>query len=560
MVPATGQFSNFLPIGFVDVTAAGVPTALLFKAVSAIELNGFLQSVSDQQTSFSFIVDCGDGLLVSASKGATLIQLSMVSYRRLSPQESQASQISRAGRALLEKYGSYESVPSSTMTLEFEDTYFVEVQHYHVMGTRWLIVSGVSRSSVMGSIDEANFQTIIFSCAVFVLCLVIALVLTHLLVRPLARMRSQMQEVDRSPVDELTSGSKPDPLTFFIEVRRLQDSFTALQDAVRTITMYIPSFVSSMVFSEADSSKYDGRSPAYVAKQSSVVPFKCEPVAGLSSGKAVVLYVRIDGAEDLCHITDNGQFSSIIHELCETLGFIVSECNGVVDQLSLDHLTVYWLLSGDDKADICVIREAMACLARCQVAVEALRLSWSNRRWPLVNCRFGMHVAEALIGSFGSKYRMTYGIAGDAVVVARQLASLCEICEVSSLVSFEGLGATSTIVDDLVFRHVCLIFLPHVREQLSLFTLLPDSVPLRDRIQLAATFKNALDLFYSRDFESSMLAFGRFQSMFKRYFESGDKLADYYLQMCDNAVENGVPEEWQGAFTVARGREEWQLL
>eukprot|EP00762_Andalucia_godoyi_P006152 ANDGO_01683.mRNA.1 hypothetical protein len=240
-VPNVLEFGLYQPASWMIRNSSGSSIGFGSKSISTNELQVFLQSISDISGTYSFISDRTDGLLVAANQGDVYYvgtSAGVPSYIRIRPSQSTVRQIQDGANELISRYGSLANVPSNTQfVLDSSEQYFVGATVFSFYEISWVVTVMIPRQAIMGRIDAANQNTLIVTICIVVAAVIIAVILTHFVAKPLDQLGHQMLEISQLRFPE-ESGARR---TTFHEISQLQSSFDSMQRGIRAFSLYVPS-------------------------------------------------------------------------------------------------------------------------------------------------------------------------------------------------------------------------------------------------------------------------------------------------------------------------------
>jgi hypothetical protein len=283
------------------------------KSISTDELQLFLQSISDIPNTYSFIADRADGQLIAASNDLIYSigtnSVGMPAYHRLAPGASSARQIRDGANELLRRYGSLKNVPANTQfLLDSDEQYYVGATVFRFFEMEWLIVVMVPRDAIMGPIDIANRNTLITVICIIFASVVLAMILTHFVAKPLDRLGHQMIEISqlRFPSDE-----EARRLTFH-EISKLQSSFDSMQKGIRAFSQYVP---------------------ANLVRQ--ILKTHAAIGLGMDTTDLTVLFCDVKGFTTLSEALPPDQLVEVMSEFLEEFSSIIQHNGGTIDKYSM---------------------------------------------------------------------------------------------------------------------------------------------------------------------------------------------------------------------------------
>lgn len=200
---------------------------------------------------------------------------------------------------------------------------------------------------------------------------------------------------------------------------------------------------------------------------------------------------------------------------------------------------------------------AKACLAaiRMQERHAELRKEWeASGRWcDLVlnmRTRIGLNSGDAVIGNMGSKVRFNYTMMGDSVNLAARCESGAKSYGVYTMVTANTLDAALETLPDLLFRALDRIVVKGRSEPVEVYELWDSTVDEVEFRQCKALYEAGLTHYYAGDWQAAFDCFEQSESCEPARLISEITPSLILKARCDDFIQNGGPDNWQGAFKM----------
>ncbi|KAL0490778.1 adenylate cyclase, partial [Acrasis kona] len=242
------------------------------------------------------------------------------------------------------------------------------------------------------------------SAGVLLVFLVLGILVVFVITRPLREIGKHMNAVSRMSFDNI-------PLTnsFIHEVKAIQWSFFSMVFALKSFRKYVPEAVIRKTMATRSIAQMD-----------------------LLLKECTLFFLDIVDFTTISEKLRPDELMVLMSEAMEKLSDIVAEESGFIDKYIGDAIMALWGVP-EEVED----HQYRACIAalRCVQVLKDNADNWTNRGFPALRCRVGIHFGEALVGNFGSSNRLNYTALGDPVNLAARLEPLCKHYGTDTLVS-----------------------------------------------------------------------------------------------------------------------------
>eukprot|EP00051_Salpingoeca_urceolata_P014974 m.191502 g.191502 ORF g.191502 m.191502 type:complete len:1148 (+) comp18248_c0_seq8:114-3557(+) len=454
----------------IGATWTGIATSHLIDAtVQEMELlgEGAVAFVVERQTCGGCLWDrsfeVASGRMVLGTEGSLLFDNR--TGRPSTAQESDSDTIRNASLFLLEKYGSWEAVPSissevyqfageecpprrgteftlqdlearsncrllSTLELAIENGInwlFVVVQPENsafsvVQSQAEQAFAGIKEAKDFADDEQntANISSALGGLAWLVVCVFIVRIVARRVSRPLRELGKDMNELA-----SLKMGTTLTP-TRMKELKEIQLNYAHMKDGIASFSKFVPVTVVRRIVR---------------GDKQALSLFVVEK-------EASVMFTDIRGFTSISETLTPDVLIQVMEEYLSAMCTIIEDHNGVVGDFIGDGIMCMW-----NAPDEVVDHALLAC--KCSVAMHRalfeLNVGWSARNLPPLVARVGINTGLLLAGNIGSPDKMKYGVLGDVVNLASRVENLNKEYDSVRLITE---GTHAIVKDDMVTRPV----------------------------------------------------------------------------------------------------------
>jgi adenylate cyclase len=359
---------------------------------------------------------------------------------------------------------------------------------------------------IMGAVHRNNYIIIGFSLFMIMLAILLSLVLSRLIARPMHQLSAEMKRIEK-----LDLGASEAIPTIITEIDDMQGSFDSMKTGLQNFRRYVPAdLVSQLVGQKQDAS------------------------LGGVSRQLTILFSDI---ANFTSISEHLEPEVLVEDLCEYFNVIsraILAQRGTLDKYIGDSVMAFWgaPVELDDHA-----YRACVSAVTAQDRLASLFRQWESKGKTRFATRIGIHTAEVVVGNMGYEERLNYTVIGDGVNLASRLEGLNKFYGTSTLVSH----ATQELVRDrFEFRRVDRVAVKGKTAGVDVFELLAlkGDIPVNLR-KLMDIYENGLAAYCERDWK---FALQHFNTVLK--YRPGDGPSQVLAARCRRFMVQSPPETW----------------
>ena len=361
-------------------------------------------------------------------------------------------------------------------------------------------------NDIMGAVHRNNYIIIGFSLFMIMLAILLSLVLSRLIARPMHQLSAEMKRIE-----QLDLGVSETIPTIITEIDDMQGSFDGMKTGLQNFRRYVPADLVSQLVGQ---------------KQNASLGGECRQLTILFSDIA-----------NFTSISEHLAPEVLVQDLCEYFNVIsrtILAERGTLDKYIGDSVMAFW--GAPVEVDEHVYHACMAAVT-AQDRLGSLFRQWESKGKTRFATRIGIHTAEVVVGNMGYEERLNYTVIGDGVNLASRLEGLNKFYGTSTLVSH----TTQELVRDrFEFRRVDRVAVKGKTEGVDVFELLAlkGDIPVNLR-KLMDVYENGLAVYFERDWK---FALQHFNTVLK--YRPGDGPSQVLAARCRRFMVQSPPETW----------------
>jgi adenylate cyclase len=359
---------------------------------------------------------------------------------------------------------------------------------------------------IMATVHRNNYIIIGFSVGMIIVAILLSLVLSRLIARPMHQLSNDMKRIEK--LDLSTGEEIP---TIISEINDMQGSFNGMKTGLQNFRRYVPADLVSQLISQKHTASLGG-----VSRQ---------------------LTILFSDIADFTSISEYLEPEVLIHDLSEYFNVIshaILDGKGTLDKYIGDSVMAFWgaPLELDDHA-------YLACLAavNAQERLAHLERQWTSKGKSRFATRIGIHTDEVIVGNMGYEERLNYTVIGNGVNLSSRLEGLNKFYGTRTLVSH----TTEALVRDrFECRRVDRVAVKGKTEGGEVFELLAIKGDIStDLRKLMNLYEKGLAVYFERDWK---FALQHFNTVLK--YHPGDGPSRVLAARCRRFMAATPPSTW----------------
>eukprot|EP00293_Proteomonas_sulcata_P013482 CAMPEP_0184306804 /NCGR_PEP_ID=MMETSP1049-20130417/15702_1 /TAXON_ID=77928 /ORGANISM="Proteomonas sulcata, Strain CCMP704" /LENGTH=1034 /DNA_ID=CAMNT_0026619145 /DNA_START=65 /DNA_END=3169 /DNA_ORIENTATION=+ len=287
---------------------------------------------------------------------------------------------------------------------------------YHLLGKRWVLVLAICPEdfiSIQAVLDENNAQIrknywlrIVIAIAIVGFNLLICISLVRMATTQLKGLQDQMERVRL-----LQLGKQPFILSNISEVREIQNAYESLRERLYRLQHYVPKSITTRIGQGTD--LHDVQ----------------EDILSMGFEEGTVMYCQLNNFHQVAETLSRRELLRAMEIYLEKANESVSQCFGNLNDFAGFSFSAYWL-----EKDAQGVHAQRACEAANNLndVISKLNSTWSQIDSALpptglnLKATIGIQSGTALIGSYGTRDRLKFGVIGEIVENSQKIAVLAK--------------------------------------------------------------------------------------------------------------------------------------
>ena len=357
-------------------------------------------------------------------------------------------------------------------------TYITHFKTYSVSGDqKWVIAAVVPIDVFVGSLNLVNRNALIFSLVTLLFGLVLVVLSSEKISRPIIRMAEETQDMQHFNFTKETKIK-----SHIYEVQVMVTALNIAKAALNSFSKYVPRMIVDQLLRVGTIAELGGEKK-----------------------KITVLFSDIKNFTQLSEQLPPNVLMLHLSEYLNALTNCIHRYNGNIDKYIGDSIMAFWGAPVDDPNQV---HHACLALLDCQSEVGRLSRVAVARGKPVFATRFGMNVGEAIVGNLGSSDRLNYTAIGDTVNLASRLEEANKAYQSDIIVS-EAVYLEAR--DRFLFRPVDIIRVKGKEKSMTVYELLSENEhgtefpPTDEQLNIHRVFTEAYRLYHRDEYQASLV-------------------------------------------------------
>jgi adenylate cyclase len=397
----------------------------------------------------------------------------------------------------------------------------------------WIILVTEQREAFYQTINQMYLQTGIILSVSSALAVVLLLVFSYLLTRPLKNVVGAMREIIST-----SDLSKRVEVLYKDETGELGHTFNLMTSELDKANDLVKGYALQAVVAQHKEQKIRNIFQKYVPK-AVIDQFFSSPEEMLK-GEDRVLALLFSDIRGFTTISERMRPDEVVDSLNAYFSLMVDlimSHHGVVDKYMGDAIMAFY---GAPE------RTRYEALEAVQSAVEMLDTLKDFNKWqaqkdrPEFRIGIGVNYGVVTVGNIGSEKKMDYTVIGDMVNLGSRLEGLTKVYDQPLIISQ---SVASKVKEQFPCRLIDSVIVKGKTAGSGIFTVRKELSP--EEQQAWGLHEEATSLFYDRKFEKALPLFQKVQEILP-----GDRCSAMFIERCTSNIKNPPPPEWTGAVAM----------
>ena len=232
---------------------------------------------------------------------------------------------------------------------------------------------------------------------------------------------------------------------------------------------------------------------------------------------------------------------SLLNQIFDPMTEAILKEKGMLDKYIGDAIMAIFNapVSLDDHAE----RAVQSALAMVEVK-EQKNKALLEQGLPPIEIGIGVNTGPAVVGNMGSQLRFSYTAIGDAVNLASRLEGMNKPYGTRILISENSKDQLTQPYQGYLLRMIDRIRVAGKTEPVTIYEVMLDT---EQNQSLAGQFEQALDLYFSMNFEQAKSEFSQLVSDYQ------DKASEYFIARCQQCIDEPPEPDWDGVTSFKKG-------
>ncbi len=380
-------------------------------------------------------------------------------------------------------------------------------------GKPWVVGTLVPSDDFVGRLRSTLVQVALISLGILLVAVIIIIVTSRRILRPLALISSDMARIQRLDIDESVKHA-----SFFYEIDKIGGALASMKHGLKAFSKFVPVTLVKQLIASGTGAELGGE-----------------------KRKLTMMFTDIEGFTTISESMQTEALLQHISEYLDNLTTIILGQGGTVDKYIGDAIMSFWGAPISDAE-----HEAHACRAAllCVRELKELNAKWASQGKPELHTRFGISSGEVSVGNMGSRERMNYTVLGDAVNLASRLEGINKYYGTRIIVG----GDTCEVVKaQFSMRPVDVVAVKGKARGVPIYELLaglpedPDVPPSAEQLRSKELTEQAFAAYLSRDFQTAASLYQRLADTFP-----DDELGPLFVKRCEAYLKDPPGPDWGG--------------
>ena len=493
------------------------------------EFRTFLKQLEIGQTGQAFVIDRQGNLISSSTDEPLMKMLGQVPQFREATQSSDPY-VKEAATHLENRFGSFDNIQQSrqlTFVVDGERQFLEVLPFSDGFGLDWLIVVVVPESEFMGQIQLNTRITIVLCALALVIAMIVGTFLSRRLTNPILQLNTAVKDITAGHWQQRAAFNRTDELGELADsintmAAQIQQSFEQIEEQSHAFSRFFPPEYLRFLNTE---SVQEVKLGDYISKE------------------MTVLFSDIRGFTSKAESMRPRQTFRFINTYLQRISPLVRAHNGFVVKFIGDGMMAIFPFAVEDAID--------SAIAQFQgIRDYNQQITADSRKTFEIEIGIGMHTGHVMAGMIGEPDRIQPDAISDTVNLAARLEGLSKVYGASLIIS-ETVRQRLQNPDRYHLRFLDRVIVKGRTQSIAIYEVLDAEPEERRREKLATlnTFEAGMQAYSDRDWDTAQAHFTAIRAQHPQ-----DKTAELYEQRIHKLREEGIPDDWDGAWAFTYKR------
>ncbi len=408
------------------------------------------------------------------------------------------------------------------------------VGHYTELAEpEWNMLVTNYASSFYKPVSDIIIATIVLGIIAIIAGVIVVLLYSSTLVRPIARMLESMKRIIET--DNLNERVK---IEYNDEVGQLSKTFNVMLMSLEKASSTIKEFAFSSVIAKRNENKIRTVFQKYVPN--SVINEIIKDPSRMLEGQSKEIAILFTDIRNFTSISEQyapHELVNILNSYFEGIIDVITKHNGVVDKFIGDAVMAFF---GSPMALENASLNALHACNEVRQVIDKFNLELQGKGKPLFNTGIGLNYGLTTVGNIGSEKKMDYTIIGDQVNLGSRLEGLTKEYGVDFIFSN---SIKTHLPEDFPIRAVDLV---QVKGKTTGEFIYTTDIEVDDRRMMIFKIHNqGFKSYLAKDFEQALKSFQEVQEI-----DNTDHLSQVFIKRCEIFISQPPSPSWDGIYMM----------
>ncbi|MGF1459368.1 MAG: cache domain-containing protein [Leptolyngbyaceae cyanobacterium] len=493
------------------------------------EFRSFLKNLEIGQSGQAFVVD-RQGNLISSSTDEPLMKVLGQNPQFVTATQSNNAYVQETANYLKDRYGSFARIQQNrqlTFLLDGERQFLEVLPFSDGFGLDWLIVVVVPESDYMRQIRLNTRITIALCGAALAIALFVGTLLSRRLTSPILQLNAAVKDIAAGDWDQRVSIHRTDELGELANsinsmTAQIQQSFVQLEKQSQSFARFFP--------------------PEYLRflNKQSVQDVR---LGDHLTAEMTVMFSDIRGFTNMAEKLSTRRTFKFINAYLQRISPLVRTHEGFVVKNKGDGMMAVFPFSVENAIDSAIAQFK-------EVREHNQQIKPNSRHHFEIEIGIGLHTGNVMAGMIGEPDRIQPDAISDTVNLAARLEGLSKVYGASLIIS-ETVEKQIQDPDRYQLRFLDRAIVKGSSQSVAIYEVLDAEAESQQRkkLQTLSAFQLGIKAYSNLDLDTAQKHFTAVLTQ-----HPNDKTAQLYEQRIHQMMEEGIPDDWDGAWTFTHKR------